>query len=97
MAQLSENIPTDVPPEALAHWGHRMPPLTPYNLRANQPTETMPISRSYRAKTASPLALHRRWIQQDMDLQDADTMRAYDRAQYYANEDGCHTGTDSDA
>jgi len=26
MAQLSENIPTDVPPEALAHWGHRMPP-----------------------------------------------------------------------
>jgi len=57
----------------------------------------MPISRSYRAKTASPLALHRRWIQQDMDLQDADEMRAYDRAQYYANQDGCQTGTDSDA
>ena len=74
-----------------------MPPLTPYNLRANQPTETMPTSRAYRAKTASPLALHRRWIQQDMDLQDADMMRSYDRAQYYAHEDGCHTGTDSDA
>ena len=57
----------------------------------------MPTSRAYRAKTASPLALHRRWIQQDMDLQDADTMRAYDLAQYYANEDGCQTGTDSDA
>ena len=57
----------------------------------------MPISRSYRAKTPSPLALHRRWIQQDMDQTDAGMMRAYDRAQYYAHEDGCHTGTDSDA
>lgn len=53
----------------------------------------MPTSRAYRTKTASPLAMHRRWIQQDMDLQDADIMRAYDRAQYYAHEDGCHTGT----
>ena len=57
----------------------------------------MPTSRSYRAKTTSPLALHRRWIQQDMDRQDADTVGAYDRAQYYAHEDGCQTGTDNDA
>ena len=64
----------------------------------NKQPQTMPnVSRSYRAKTASPLALHRRWIQQDMDQTDADMMRAYDLAQYYANEDGCHTGTDSDA
>ena len=64
----------------------------------NKQPQTMPnVSRSYRAKTTSPYALHRRWIEQDMDQQDADMMRAYDLAQYYANEDGCHTGTDSDA
>ena len=57
----------------------------------------MPTSRSYRAKTTSPLALHRRWIQQDMDRQDADIMRAYDQAAYYAEQDGCQTGTDIDA
>ena len=55
------------------------------------------VSRSYRAKTTSSYALHRRWIEQDMDQQDADIMRVYDRAQYYAEQDGCHTGTDSDA
>ena len=74
-----------------------MPPYAMLQLNHTPPPQTMPTSRAYRAKTASPLALHRRWIQQDMDLQDADEMRAYDRAQYYANEDGCHTGTDSDA
>lgn len=72
-------------------------PLCHATIKPHTPPQTMPTSRAYRAKTASPLALHRRWIRQDMDLQDADEMRAYDRAQYYANEDGCHTGTDSDA
>ncbi len=56
-----------------------------------------PMSRSYRSKTTSPHAMHRRWIEQDMDQTDADMMRAYDRAQYYAEQDGCNTGTDSDA
>ena len=55
------------------------------------------VSRSYRAKTTSPHAMHRRWIEQDMAQTDADIMRAYDRAQYYAEQDGCHTGTDGDA
>ena len=41
--------------------------------------------------------MHRRWIEQDMDLQDADMMRAYDQAAYYAEQDGCHTDTDNDA
>ena len=76
--------------------GHPVPPCHA-TIKSHTPPQTMPISRAYRAKTASPLAMHRRWIQQDMDLQDADTMRAYDLAQYYAQEDGCHTGTDSDA
>ena len=77
--------------------GAEVAPPVMLQLNHTPPPQTMPTSRAYRAKTASPLAMHRRWIQQDMDQTDADTMRAYDRAQYYANEDGCHTGTDNDA
>ena len=72
-------------------------PLCHATIKPHTPPHTMRTSRAYPGKTASPLALKRRWVGQDMDLQDADEMRAYDRAQYYANEDGCHTGTDSDA
>jgi len=61
------------------------------------------MSRSYRSQTTSPYGLHRRWIEQDMqDMQDmdqnyVDEMKAYDWAQYYAEQDGCPAGTDSAA
>jgi len=65
-----------------------------------------PMSRSYRSKTTSPYAMHRRWIEQDMDQNYVDEMRANDIASYYATlqdgykpvaTDGCPFGTDSDA
>jgi len=55
------------------------------------------MSRSYRSQTKSPYGLHRRWIEEDMDQNYVDEMKAYDRAQYYAEQDGCQAGTDSDA
>ena len=58
---------------------------------------TMTQSQAYHSQPTSPYAMHRRWIEQDTDLQDADVMRAYDLAAYYAEQDGCHTGTDNDA
>jgi len=54
-----------------------------------------PMSRSYRSQTTSPHAMHRRWIQQDMDQNYVDEMRAHDIAAYYAQQDGCPAGTDS--
>ena len=56
-----------------------------------------PTSRFYRSQTTSPYKLHRRWIQQDMDLNDSNEMRAYDLAQYRSEQDGLQTGTDGNS
>jgi hypothetical protein len=51
----------------------------------------MNTSISEQSQTRSSYGLHRRWIQQDMNINDADEMRAYDLAQYYAEQDNLKT------
>ena len=59
MAQLSENIPTDVPPEALAHWGHRMPPchatIKPHTHPDHANIQSLPCQDCVTPCTTSPL------------------------------------------